>query len=127
MVVAFLMGHYDLGKREEDSIIIQPWILMILLVSSLSITAGEGAVKSNLSTFGADQLKRDAPHPDSKTPFNCFYWMSNVISLLCLAGVTYIQQMKWDFALTVGFGLPMLSLTLAFVTFFMLPQVFHHR
>lgn len=117
VVVAFLMGHYDLGKREEDSIIIQPWILMILLVSSLSITAGEGAVKSNLSTFGADQLKRDAPHPNSKTLFNCFYWMSNVISLLCLAGVTYIQQMKWDFALTVGFGLPMLSLTLAFVTF----------
>ena len=117
VVVAFLMGHYYFQKGETRNIIDQPWILMILLVGLLSVSAGEGAVKANLSAFGADQLKRDAPHPDSKILFNCFYWTSNVISLLCLVGVTYIQQMKWSYAFTVGFGIPAFSLTLAFVSF----------
>ena len=117
VVVAFLMGHFYFQNGEAINVINQPWILMILLVALLSVSAGEGAVKANLSAFGADQLKRDAPRPDSKTLFNCFYWMSNVISLLCLAGVTYIQQMKWSYAFTVGFGIPAFSLTLAFVSF----------
>lgn len=117
VVVAFLMGHFYFQRGESQNVVDQPWILMVLLVALLFVSAGEGAVKANLSAFGADQLKRDAPRPDSKTLFNCFYWMSNVISLLCLAGVTYIQQMKWSYAFTVGFGIPAFSLTLAFVSF----------
>ena len=117
VVVAILMGHYYYQKGEARNVIDEPWILMILLFALLSVSAGEGAVKANLSAFGADQLKRDVPRPDSKTLFNCFYWMSNVISLLCLAGVTYIQQMKWSYAFSVGFAIPACSLTLAFVSF----------
>lgn len=115
--LAFLIGHKNLIKNEEDMVINQPWLVITLLLSLMSIAAGEGAVKSNLSAFGAEQLKRDAPRPNSKILFNCFYWTSNVISLLCLAGVTFIQQMKWHFSFTIGFGLPTLSLTVAFVTF----------
>lgn len=116
VVVAFLMGHFietgQAGKRIDEH-----WILVMLLVSLIFISAGEGAVKANLSAFGADQLKRDAPNQENKTLFNCFYWMSNVISLLCLAGVIYIQQMKRSYGFTVGFGIPALSLTLAFLSF----------
>lgn len=115
VVVAFLMGRYYFHRGE--GLIDEPWILMTLLVGFLSVSAGEGAVKANLSAFGADQLKMDAPRPDYRTLFNCFYWMSNVISLLCLAGVTYIQQLKWNYAFTIGFGLPAFSLTLAYVSF----------
>ena len=127
VVVAFLMGRFYFRTGEADSVIDQPWILIILLVSLLSVSAGEGAVKANLSAFGADQLKRDAPCPDSKTLFNWFYWMSNVISLLCLAGVTYLQQIKWSFAFTVGFAIPAFSLTLAFVSFLCCQKYFTVR
>ncbi|XP_067039920.1 solute carrier family 15 member 4-like isoform X2 [Acropora muricata] len=115
--LAFLIGLNNLAKNEEDMVINPPWIVITLLLSLILIAAGEGAVKSNLSAFGAEQLKRDAPRANSKILFNCFYWTSNVISLLCLAGVTFIQQMKWHFSFTIGFGLPTLSLTVAFVTF----------
>ena len=119
--VVYFIGSLTLTslafKKEQDIGINQLWIVITLLLSLMSIAAGEGAVKSNLSAFGAEQLKRDAPRPNSKILFNCFYWTSNVISLLCLAGVTFIQQMKWQFSFTIGFGLPTLSLTLAFVTF----------
>ena len=115
--LAFLIGLNNLAKNEEDMVINPPWIVITLLLSLILIAAGEGAVKSNLSAFGAEQLKRDAPRANSKILFNCFYWTSNVISLLCLAGVTFIQQKKWHFSFTIGFGLPTLSLTVAFVTF----------
>ena len=117
VVVAFLMGYFYLERRQADDKIDEPWILSILFVALLCISAGEGAVKANLSAFGADQLKRDAPRQDNKMLFNCFYWMSNVISLLCLAGVTYIQQLEWSYGFTVGFCIPAFSLTLAFVSF----------
>lgn len=117
VVVAFLMGYFYLEKGQARDRIDEPWILMILFLALLCISAGEGAVKANLSAFGADQLKRDAPRQENKTLFNCFYWMSNVVSLLCLAGVTFIQQMKWSYGFTVGFSIPAFSLTLAFVSF----------
>ena len=117
VLVAFLMGYFYLENGQPRDRIDQPWILMILLVALLSICAGEGAVKANLSAFGADQLKRDAPVQENKMLFNCFYWMSNVILLLCLAGVTYIQQMKWCYGFMIGFGIPAFSLTTAFAIF----------
>ena len=117
VVVAFMMGYFYVERGEARKRIDEPWILVVLIVALLSISAGEGAVKANLSAFGADQLKRDAPRQENKTLFNCFYWMSNVISLLILAGVTYIQQMKWKYGFTVGFGIPAFSLTLALVSF----------
>lgn len=117
VLVAFLMGYFYLENGQPRDRIDQPWILMILLVALLSICAGEGAVKANLSAFEADQLKRDAPVQENKMLFNCFYWMSNVISLLCLAVVTYIQQMKWCYGFTIGFGIPAFSLTIAFAIF----------
>ena len=117
VVVAFVMGYFYVERGEARKRIDEPWILVVLIVALLSISAGEGAVKANLSSFGADQLKRDAPRQENKTLFNCFYWMSNVISLLFLAGVTYIQQMKWKYGFTVGFGIPAFSLTLALVSF----------
>lgn len=127
VVVAFLMGRFYFRTGEAVIVIDQPWMLIILLVSLLLVSTGEGAVKANLSTFGGDQLKRDAPCPDSKTLFNWFYWMSNVISLLCLAGVTYLQQMKWRFAFTVGFAIPAFSLTLAFGSFLCCQKYFTVR
>lgn len=117
VVVAFVMGNFYIERGEAPKRIDEPWILVVLIVALLSISAGEGAVKANLSAFGADQLKRDAPRQESKTLFNCFYWMANVMSLFCLAGVTHIQQMKWSYGFTVGFGIPAFSLTLALVSF----------
>lgn len=117
VLVAFLMGYFYFENGQPRDRIDQPRILIFLLVALLSISAGEGAVKANLSAFGADQLKRDAPVQENKVLFNYFYWMSNVISLLCLAGVTYIQQLKWFYGFTIGFGIPAFSLTMAFVIF----------
>ena len=92
---------------------IVPWLVLVLL----SIAAGEGAVKANLSAFGADQLKRESHSSNSKTLFNCFYWVSNVVSLLALAGLTYLQQTRWHYAFTIGYLVPASSLSIAVVMF----------
>ena len=117
VITAFLMGYLYDRKGVAPYKLDEPWLIIILFVALISISAGEGAVKANLSAFGADQLRRDAPCQNSKILFNCFYWMSNVISLLCLAGLTYVQQIKWSYGFTVGFGISALSLTIAFVAF----------
>jgi peptide/histidine transporter 3/4 len=99
----------------HDNLPILPWLAVVLL----SIAAGEGAVKANLSTFSAEQLKGEPPNGTSKNLFNCFYWVANVFALFGLTGVTYIQQtrLKWSSGFTLGFAIPVISLTLAAASF----------
>ena len=101
------------SAEKTSELPIVPWLVLVLL----AIAAGEGAVKANLSAFGADQLRREAHTPNAKTLFNCFFWLSNVASVLFLAGLTYIQQTEWHYGFTVGYLLPASSLSVAVVMF----------
>lgn len=99
----------------DDNLPILPWLAVVLL----SIAAGEGAVKANLSTFSAEQLQGEPPNGGSKSLFNCFYWIANVIALCGLGGVSYVQQTKlsWSSGFTIGFAIPVISLTFSGAAF----------
>jgi len=99
----------------DENLPILPWLAAVLL----SIAAGEGAVKANLSTFSAEQLQGEPPSGESKSLFNCFYWIANVIALCGLGGVSYVQQthLPWSSGFTLGFAIPVISLTFSAVAF----------
>lgn len=99
----------------EENFPTLPWLAVVLL----SIATGEGAVRANLSTFSAEQLRGEPPNGSSKSIFNCFYWVANVIALCGLGGVSYIQQtpLPWSSGFTLGFAIPVVSLTFSAAAF----------
>lgn len=118
ILLVFISIWVDNREKELDprnNFPILPWLAIILV----SIAAGEGAVKANLSTFSAEQLRGEPPNDASKNLFNCFYWITNVLALFGLTGVTYIQQtrLSWSSGFTLGFAIPVILLTLAMASF----------
>ncbi|XP_020917546.1 solute carrier family 15 member 4 [Exaiptasia diaphana] len=115
VAISVWMDNRKQQTEPDENLPILPWLAVVLL----SIGIGEGAVKANLSTFSAEQLRGEPPNGSGKSLFNCFYWVANALSLCCLAGVGFIQQtrLEWSSGFTLGFAIPVGSLTCSAAAF----------
>jgi len=97
---------------------------LILLCSSLGLMSlGAGGIRSSTMAFGADQLVH--AEEEGMTPghsrllesfFNWYYFSYTFACLFALTCVVYIQEhMGWK----VGFGLPLLLMSLSTTSFFL--------
>ena len=87
-----------------------------LFLSLYLIAIGTGGIKSNVSSFGADQfdvtIEQDAKEKESF--FNWFYLVINCGSLVSSTVIVYIQQsLSWS----VGFAIPTVFMGLAILIF----------
>ncbi|EDV27429.1 uncharacterized protein TRIADDRAFT_12575, partial [Trichoplax adhaerens] len=77
------------------------------------IAIGTGGIKSNVSPFGADQLKDSGPLLIQRF-FSWFYFFINVGSLVSFTAVAYIQQ---NVSFFYGYMIPAISMALAIIIF----------
>ncbi|XP_020217230.2 protein NRT1/ PTR FAMILY 1.2 [Cajanus cajan] len=91
--------------------------LLILHSSFALMSVGAGGIRSCSLAFGVDQLsKRDKDAGIQDSYFSWYYAAVSMSSLIGLTVVVYIQDnMGW----TVGFGIPVILMLLATVSFFL--------
>ncbi|PIK45662.1 putative solute carrier family 15 member 4-like [Apostichopus japonicus] len=85
----------------------------MVFVALFLIALGAGSIRSNLSPFGAEQVKDGGPDV-MHTFFNWFYWAINVGSLISYFLVAYIQQ---NINFFYGFVIPAASVSVCLLVF----------
>lgn len=97
-----------------------PYCAPTLYVGLLLLALAASSVRSNLTSFGADQVMDLGRHA-SRRFFNWFYWSINVGAVLALLVVAFIQQ---NISFLVGYSIPMGCVGLAFFVFLFATPVF---
>ncbi|KAK7352868.1 hypothetical protein VNO80_18298 [Phaseolus coccineus] len=95
-----------------------PTIHLLILHSSFALMSiGAGGIRSSSLAFGVDQLSKSDRDPGiQESYFSCYYAAVSMASLIGLTVVVYIQDyMGW----TVGFGIPVILMLIATVSFFL--------
>ncbi|CAK8568855.1 unnamed protein product [Lathyrus sativus] len=91
---------------------------MLMLHSSFALMSiGAGGIRSSSLAFGLDQLSKRGKNAGIKEGYLSWYYASaGVSSLLGLSAVVYLQDnMGW----TVGFGVPVILMFIATLSFFL--------
>ncbi|KAI5278038.1 Solute Carrier Family 15 Member 3 [Manis pentadactyla] len=97
-----------------------PYCAPTLYTGLLLLALATSSIRSNLTSFGADQVMELGRHA-SRRFFNWLYWSINVGAVLSLLVVTFIQQnvsFLWGYSITVG------CVALAFFVFLFATPIF---
>lgn len=97
-----------------------PYCAPTLYFGLLLLALAASSVRSNLTSFGADQVTDLGRHA-SRRFFNWFYWSINVGAVLSLLVVAFIQQ---NISFLVGYSIPVGCVGLAFFVFLFATPIF---
>ncbi|KAM6159046.1 solute carrier family 15 member 3 [Rhynchocyon petersi] len=97
-----------------------PYCAPTLYTALLLLALAASSVRTNLTSFGADQVMDLGRHVTQRF-FNWFYWSINVGAVLSLLVVAFIQQ---NINFLVGYSIPVGCVGLAFFIFLFATPVF---